>query len=1465
VVYKETLGGGRLLKTFLCVHDDGGLVVVKVYLKREDSPDLQDYKAELVKLRETLTGLDCPHVWPFQTWFETNTKAFLLRQYIFSDLYERISTRPFLSFAEKKWIAFQLLQALVQTHEKGVYHGDIKCENILVTSWNWVYLSDFAAAYKPTFLPADNPADFSFYFDAGSRRRCYLAPERFIDRASSSTPNAQAQGSTPASGGEKKGMGGEFGEDGANTEALSSKVEDLDLSESSPQVFSPAQSQSRGGLTSAMDIFSLGCVLAELFMEGKSLFDLAELHAYRRGELDPEPLLTSKVQDVRVRNLILHMIQLDPEKRLTAQEYLASNKWMAIGDADERDAAEGFSSNSNNNAGGPGHVLFPKYMSQTLHDFYATLLPLDVEGRLSTVRLAYSQLKEYIAGTAGSGGNKKRSNNNELQGGKDGSGVYDQMKMRDEYTSKQRECLKEGMMILVSLFCSLLRNTKTPSSKCACIHLLCKSGMYCDDEIKLQHIVPYLVSMVNQGSTIVRSIALSALTSILESVEYLPDSEEKAFAEYIFPSLALLCSDAEEMVRVRFAMELPKLILVACRLLGIPMHQEKSGVENSKLGAENKDKDKEEETHTNHLLALKKEISRILIDLTTGSYSTSSTIQAIMQNFECFCLFFGVQETNNLLLPLFITFLNHSDWQVRRDFFKQLPLISRFTAPRNGFNNSKVLEAFLIPCVEQAFVDPEAEVVASSLACLCEIIEGKAGESRAYILEKSTLLNLVESAKSFLGLTQDSENQTHYLPSITKYNIVPLQVFVACVKFIAACARQFSDVDIYVHMLPRLKDVNWKVECPNLRDEMCLFDCINPPSTSKSHQRLSGQPNGGTVSPSLSIRHRMQDSRLSPGVAVYSVAKSDFLSTPEHSIHAAVRTGSVQNNSNLKKALHSTMLEPNNRNSGGNSHGLGEPSASISILNESSFFDGKGRQDPQSFEKDSQNATADAQRNLSDAVVDALSTGVSGHANPRTYTYTWQPQGVLISHLAEHKRAVNKLSVSHDNFFLTSASDDGTCKIWDCKRLEKDISFKSRLTYSRQGGRILSCISMMHTRQSVASASSNGSVHMWNVEYATRQGIPEKYTGTTQIGKIATDNSADLADSEGAALALTLCGEHLLCYASEHGTVHAYDHRQGKDAWTLDLNPSHGIVRSMFCESVGQTWMGIASNFGVISLFDLRFLMCAKQWQHPNKKDLHSMISFDDLIADDASDNCRVLISAGEHETAVWNIFEGRCEQIFRNLTENAKAYDSNPVSCSASSSVHNSNLSQVEAETEIIHKHLKSQQIRDMHALHSNQKCSPAQAKSQVPPQQQSSGSGHRAILPLPNGGFLTAGSDKFMRFWHPHRFEYSYCMCGPYSKNSNVNTNSNPVDWIVKAPVYYTKKIYNGISTVEEARHGGGQDVQQQQKEGQGQKESKLKLGLSGSTWCHEDCILDLALIDSQERIVISCSRDGIIKGWK
>jgi phosphoinositide-3-kinase regulatory subunit 4 len=49
-----------------------------------------------------------------------------------------------------------------------------------------------------------------------------------------------------------------------------------------------------------MDVFSAGCVIAELFREGAPLFTLSQLFKYREGELNPDGLLTS-IEDLSVR------------------------------------------------------------------------------------------------------------------------------------------------------------------------------------------------------------------------------------------------------------------------------------------------------------------------------------------------------------------------------------------------------------------------------------------------------------------------------------------------------------------------------------------------------------------------------------------------------------------------------------------------------------------------------------------------------------------------------------------------------------------------------------------------------------------------------------------------------------------------------------------------------------------------------------------------------------------------------------------------------------------------------------------------------------------------------------------------------------------------------------------------------------------------------------------------------------
>ena len=54
-----------------------------------------------------------------------------------------------LTDVEKRWLVYQLLVAVDQCHARGVCHGDLKSENVMVTSWTWATATDLAS-YKPT-------------------------------------------------------------------------------------------------------------------------------------------------------------------------------------------------------------------------------------------------------------------------------------------------------------------------------------------------------------------------------------------------------------------------------------------------------------------------------------------------------------------------------------------------------------------------------------------------------------------------------------------------------------------------------------------------------------------------------------------------------------------------------------------------------------------------------------------------------------------------------------------------------------------------------------------------------------------------------------------------------------------------------------------------------------------------------------------------------------------------------------------------------------------------------------------------------------------------------------------------------------------------------------------------------------------------------------------------------------------
>ena len=274
-----------------------------------------------------------PNVLPYRSAYISSKMraAYVTRQHISVSLYDRLSTRPFLQAIEKKWIAFQLLKALEQCEAADAFHGDIKAENILVTSWNWIFLTDFAP-FKPYYVPDSDPSPIYYYFSCDDRMRCGIAPERFT----SSSPRQREQRESAAL-------------------------------QSTPDT--------------RADVFSMGCVIAEIFLDGEPLFDLVSLLKYRLGDPDVVAETLAKLKSIgddSVADLVVDMIKCNPAERPSATECLARYT-SSRGEEEKRN-------------------VFPLYFSSFLFNFFASILQLRApDVRVRHICDNFAKIVQHIA------------------------------------------------------------------------------------------------------------------------------------------------------------------------------------------------------------------------------------------------------------------------------------------------------------------------------------------------------------------------------------------------------------------------------------------------------------------------------------------------------------------------------------------------------------------------------------------------------------------------------------------------------------------------------------------------------------------------------------------------------------------------------------------------------------------------------------------------------------------------------------------------------------------------------------------------------------------------------------------------------------------------------------------------------------------------------------------------------------
>lgn len=665
----------------------------------------------------------------YQRIIETETNGYLVRQFLYSSLYDRISTRPFLEDIEKKWLAFQLLCALRDCHARDVYHGDIKAQNVLVTSWNWLYLSDFSSAYKPVMLPDDNPADFSYFFDTSSRRTCYVAPERFF--ASGEAPPRKAK------------------------------------------------------MTWAMDIFSAGCVIAQMFLESE-IFSLAQLYKYRRGEYDPVITHLSVISDKDVRDMISHMIQLDPEKRYSAEQYLEFGKGK----------------------------VFPTYFYNFLHQYMELITdpssgnsPMsgaqknmgEADDRIDRVFYDFDKISYFLGYQA------EKRNSQALQCtsrlGLSHFPVRLNIPNHDHSVTSDLEPPEDdGTLIFLTLIVSSLRNTARASSRIRACDVLLAFSERITDEAKLDRVLPYLMTLLRPDETdLVVIAAIRTITQLLQLVQMVTPINSHVLVEYVLPRMEVALGTksrmASPLVRATYASCLGSLATTAQRFLEMASSLRADG----SMPITDPEIEPGADAQAN-FESVFDNAGRQLFEVLEGHTkqlvedADISVRRAFLASVPELCIFFQ-EHSNDVLLTHLNTYLNDRDWTLKCSFFDTIVGIATFIG-------STSLEEFMLPLMIQALTDPEEYVVQAALHSLAQL----AGLG---LLSRPKIWELVDL--------------------ISRFTMHPnLWIREAAAEFVSMSTRYLSPADVVCILLPMVKPF-LKVEFLSDFSELNLLDALKRP------------------------------------------------------------------------------------------------------------------------------------------------------------------------------------------------------------------------------------------------------------------------------------------------------------------------------------------------------------------------------------------------------------------------------------------------------------------------------------------------------------------------------------------------------------------------------------------------------------------------------------------------------------
>ncbi|KAG4254779.1 VPS15 protein kinase [Fusarium proliferatum] len=1287
VHFEKSIGNARFMKSIRGRHENG-LVLVKVLVKPYADVKLQQYKKQIIEQSNAIDKI--PNTLGFQRIIETETNGYLVRQFLYSSLYDRVSTRPFLEDIEKKWLAFQLLCALRDCHARDVYHGDIKAQNVLVTSWNWLYLSDFSSAYKPVMLPDDNPADFSYFFDTSGLRTCYVAPERFY--ASGEAPPKNAK------------------------------------------------------MTWAMDIFSAGCVIAQLFLES-DIFSLAQLYKYRRGEYDPVITHLSTIANKDLADMIAHMIQLDPEKRYSADQYLEFWKGK----------------------------VFPHYFYNFLHQYMELITdpssgnsPMsgtsknlgEADDRIDRVFYDFDKISYFL------GYQLEKRTSDKLQPPPRLSLSHFPVRLNipnhnHTVSSELEPPEDDGTLIFLTLIVSQLRNTARASSRIRACDVLLAFSERLTDEAKLDRVLPYLMTLLVPDETdLVLIAAIRTITQLLQLVQTVNAFNSHVLVEYVLPRMEIALGSRSRvpssLVRAAYASCLGSLATTAQRFLNMASSLRADGsmpITDPEVEPGADAKANFESVFDNagrQLFEVLESHSKQLVE-----DPDISVRRAFLASVPELCLFFD-HHSNDVLLTHLNTYLNDRDWTLKCAFFDTIVGIAAFIG-------STSLEEFMLPLMIQALTDPEEYVVQTALHSLAQLA-GLGLLSRPKVWELVDLISrftmhpniwIRESAAEFLSMSArylpPADMRCNLMPLVKPFLKVEVLSDFSELNILDALKRPLArnvfdqaitwasktERGIYWKPLQQLKpllfgskgstssrasrdlmqssmgrvarndeDEQWLTKLRNLglkhEDELKL-DALREFiwRLSKIKARDTPTSDGATPSGVVSLKSLgvtpqtvffndapLRDPNavvdLEPPAEPYTIADAllDASMTIDDSAGGKKRGNNNRRVQSVGPRSSRRLLSPT---SAGRTHtrapsagqlmqtaddgpSQGEPPSRNAVRHQASALSLLDRKDKN--KSIAQTGTTDAnafgevegpfaqtsadqqassegnegdttgsrvskhsyagndpsiQRMLDNMYVDNFPRDViefgpmvtpikrskASRASVQPGEEPWKPVGQLVATFSEHKSPINRVLPSPDHVFFITGGDDGTVRVWDTARLERNITHRSRQLHKHGDSTRVVALCFVENSHCFVSCASDGTVHVVKVDTVSAGGV------------------------------IRILG---------------IDLRTMSLLYTLE-NPVHHGTPTCFCVDRKRNWLCVGTSHGVVDLWDLRFKMRLKGWGLPGKGSIYRI-----CIHPTKGRGKWVCISGGtgHGEVTVWDLEKTVCREIYRTggSKDGLKAYE---------------------------------------------------------------------------------------------------------------------------------------------------------------------------------------------------------------